>query len=250
MQPFLFVTDLDHTLVGDDAALAVLNQQLSQHREAYGTKIVYATGRSRQLYHELATEKNLLEPDILVLSVGTEIYHQGQPDPAPQWVEQLSHQWNREQIVATTAHYADLIPQPESEQQPFKVSFYLSEEASQEVLPRLESQLKQKQLNIRLIYSSGQDLDIIPGVASKGAAVTFLQQQLGIEPDRTVVCGDSGNDIALFEAGKDKGIIVGNAQSELVQWHNTNPNPNRYFAQSSCAGGILEGLKHFGFLEP
>ena len=250
MQPFLFVTDLDHTLVGDDAALAVLNQKLNQHRAAYGTKIVYATGRSRQLYHELAIEKNLLEPDILVLSVGTEIYHQGQQNPDPQWIEKLSHQWNREQIVATTAHYADLIPQPESEQQPFKVSFYLSEATSQEVLPRLENQLKQQQLSIRLIYSSGQDLDIIPGVASKGAAVTFLQQQLEIQPDRTVVCGDSGNDIALFEAGKDKGIIVGNAQSELVQWHHTNPHPNRYFAQSSCAGGILEGLKHFGFLEP
>ena len=35
--PFLFVTDLDNTLVGDDAALAQLNRQLSQHRQLYGT---------------------------------------------------------------------------------------------------------------------------------------------------------------------------------------------------------------------
>lgn len=42
--PFLFVTDLDNTLVGDDAALAQLNRQLSQHGQFYGTKIVYEPG--------------------------------------------------------------------------------------------------------------------------------------------------------------------------------------------------------------
>jgi len=43
VKPFLFVTDLDNTLVGDDQALAELNRQLSQHRTEHGTKIVYAT---------------------------------------------------------------------------------------------------------------------------------------------------------------------------------------------------------------
>lgn len=42
--PFLFVTDLDNTLVGDDAALAQLNRQLSQHRQLYGRKIVNEPG--------------------------------------------------------------------------------------------------------------------------------------------------------------------------------------------------------------
>ena len=48
MAKFLFVTDLDDTLVyrtvGDDSALAELNQLLSQHRQEYGTKIVYLPG--------------------------------------------------------------------------------------------------------------------------------------------------------------------------------------------------------------
>lgn len=46
MAKFLFVTDLDNTLVGNDAALDELNHQLIQHRQEYGTVIVYATGRS------------------------------------------------------------------------------------------------------------------------------------------------------------------------------------------------------------
>jgi len=47
--PFLLITDLDNTLVGDPAILGTLNEHLEQHRQTHGTRIVYATGRSRPL---------------------------------------------------------------------------------------------------------------------------------------------------------------------------------------------------------
>ena len=72
--PFLFVTDLDNTLVGDDAALLKLNEQLANHRQRYHSKIVYATGRSLYLYRLLAEDKSLLAPDALITAVGTEMY--------------------------------------------------------------------------------------------------------------------------------------------------------------------------------
>ena len=246
---FLFVTDLDHTLVGDDDALKELNQKLAQHRQEYGTKIVYATGRSRSIYHELKAEKQLLDPDALIASVGTEIYEDDRNDaPDPAWSEKLSEAWDRERVVATTAHYSDLVPQEDSEQRPFKVSYFLTEEAAVEVLPRLDSQLSERGLDVKLIYSGSKDLDILPRNADKGLAVQFLQQKWGIDSTRTVVCGDSGNDIALFSVGSLRGIIVGNARPELRQWYDNNPADYRYLAQAQCAGGILEGLHHFGFL--
>jgi hypothetical protein len=246
---FLFVTDLDHTLVGDDDALKELNQKLAQHRQEYGTKIVYATGRSRSIYHELKAEKQLLDPDALIASVGTEIYEDDRNDaPDPAWSEKLSEGWDRELVVATTAHYSDLVPQEDSEQRPFKVSYFLTEEAAVEVLPRLDSQFSERGLDVKLIYSGSKDLDILPRNADKGLAVQFLQQKWGIDSTRTVVCGDSGNDIALFSVGSLRGIIVGNARPELRQWYDNNPADYRYLAQAQCAGGILEGLHHFGFL--
>jgi hypothetical protein len=246
---FLFVTDLDHTLVGDDDALKELNQKLAQHRQEYGTKIVYATGRSRSIYHELKAEKQLLDPDALIASVGTEIYEDDRNDaPDPAWSEKLSEGWDRERVVATTAHYSDLVPQEDSEQRPFKVSYFLTEEAAVEVLPRLDSQFSERGLDVKLIYSGSKDLDILPRNADKGLAVQFLQQKWGIDSTRTVVCGDSGNDIALFSVGSLRGIIVGNARPELRQWYDNNPADYRYLAQAQCAGGILEGLHHFGFL--
>lgn len=249
---FLFVTDLDNTLVGDDEALEKLNQLLSQHRQEHGTKIVYATGRSLALYRQLLTEKQLLEPDAVIAAVGTEIYYKyseySQDEPDPVWSVQLSVGWNRDVVVATGANFADIVPQPASEQRPFKVSYFVTERAAEEVIPRLELLLKERGVDAQSIYSGNKDLDILPRNSNKGLAVQFLCQHWGIEATRTVVCGDSGNDIALFSVGEPRGIIVGNAQPELRRWLKANPAEYRYLAKADCAGGILEGLYHFGFL--
>ena len=248
MTPFLFVTDLDNTLVGDDNALVELNRQLNQHRQEHGTKIVYATGRSPTLYRQLQIKKQLLQPDALIAAVGTEIYLNGSETPDSAWSERLSQGWDREVVVATTAHFADLVSQPDTEQRPFKVSFFLTQALAPEVLPQLQSSLQKQGLDTKLIYSTGQDLDILPRHSDKGLAMQFLRQKWKIVAEQTVVCGDSGNDIALFSVGTEWGIIVGNASLELLEWHNTNPVDRRYLAKAACAGGILEGLKYFGFL--
>lgn len=253
MQPFLFVTDLDDTLVyrtvGNDDALPTLNELLSQHRQKYGTKIVYSTGRSPQLYQELKLKKNLLQPDALVLAVGTEIYLDGADTPDASWSEILSAGWNRELILSITEAFPELEPQPESEQRAFKVSFFVPKEVADKIIPQLKSKLEKCELNVKLIYSSEIDLDIVPLTSDKGQAMQFLRQKWRFAAEQTVVCGDSGNDIALFAVGNERGIIVGNARKELLKWHNEYPADHRYLAQDFCAGGILEGLKYFGFLE-
>ncbi|AFY78464.1 sucrose-6F-phosphate phosphohydrolase [Pleurocapsa sp. PCC 7327] len=249
MASFLFITDLDNTLVGDDLALQTLNQKLSQHRQEYSTKIVYATGRSLYLYQQIAQEKSLLPPDALITSVGTEIYFNPSEEKFDwEWAEMLSQGWDRDEICAIASHFVDfLVPQPRSEQNAFKVSYYITEQAAAEVLPRLESTLSQHGLQTKLVYSAGQDLDILPSSGDKGLAVQFLRQKLEIDAQQTVVCGDSGNDIALFR-GEERGIIVGNAKPELRQWYQENQTDYRYFAQAYYANGILEGLQYFNFL--
>lgn len=249
MKPFLFVTDLDNTFVGDDNALAVLTQSLTHHRQEYGTKIVYATGRSPILYRELQQDKNLMEPDALILSVGTEIYLHGQDTPDGGWSEILCAGWNRQIVLDIVKSFPELVLQPDSEQRAFKVSCFLQEEFATTILPQLEAELVNSKLNIKLIYSSGIDLDIVPFSSDKGQAMQFLRQKWNFAAERTVVCGDSGNDIALFAVGEERGIIVGNARGELLQWYKAYPAEYRYLAQNTCAGGILEGLKYFRFLQ-
>ncbi|MFN5873434.1 MAG: sucrose-phosphate phosphatase [Aphanizomenon sp.] len=248
MTKFLFVTDLDHTFVGDDQALWLLSDRLQQHRQEYGTKIVYSTGRSPVLYRQLQREKNLFLPDALVLSVGTEIYLDGSENYDLEWSSILSQGWDREKILSITKQFPELEPQPDTEQRPFKVSFFLNGELSG-ILPRLEAELQKSQLNVKLIYSSEIDLDILPYTSDKGQAMRFLRLKWKFAVEQTVVCGDSGNDIALFAIGEERGIIVGNARPELLQWYYQHPADYRYLAQNRCAAGIMEGLKYFGFLK-
>ncbi len=248
MNPFLFVTDLDNTLVGDDTALVELNQKLANHREQYNSKIVYATGRSLYLYRLLAEAKSLLPPDALITAVGTEMYfEQNQSQYDPEWAEILSQGWNREEIVAIASEFEQLQSQPNSEQNPFKISYYLAEAVAAETIPTLKSALSERGYEIKLIYSAGQDLDLLPKNGDKGLAVQFLRRKWDISPEKTIVCGDSGNDISMFR-GQEKSLIVSNAKPELLQWYEVNSDRNNYLAKSPCAGGILEGLKHFGFL--
>ncbi|MBK1989582.1 sucrose-phosphate phosphatase [Sphaerospermopsis aphanizomenoides BCCUSP55] len=252
MTKFLFVTDLDHTFVDhtsgcEDKARIELSDRLQRHRQQHGTKLVYSTGRSPTLYQELQQEKNLFSPDALVLSVGTEIYLDGSATTDPEWDSVLSAGWNRDKILAVTKKFPELEPQPDSEQRPFKVSFFVQEEALS-VLPQLQAELENRNLSIKLIYSGGIDLDILPLTSDKGQAMQFLRRKWKFAAEQTVVCGDSGNDIALFAVGNERGIIVGNAQKELLQWHNQNPAAHRYLAQNFYAAGIMEGLYYFGFL--
>ncbi|MCT7951097.1 sucrose-phosphate phosphatase [Ancylothrix sp. C2] len=245
---FLLVTDLDNTLVGDDQALAHLNRHLQNHRTTYGTKIVYSTGRSLTSYQQLRQETQLLDPDALITSVGCEIYHQNSPNPDPAWSEILTPGWNRQLVINTAAEFSQLIPQPEPEQRPYKISYFLTQKDAENIIPKLQNNLQKQNLKIKLIYSSNKDLDIIPQQADKGQAMQYLRKKWQIPSTQTVVCGDSGNDIAMFSAGTQKGIIVGNAQPELLNWHKSNPSPNHYLAKATCAGGILEGLKNFHLL--
>ncbi len=244
----LFVTDLDRTLVGNDESLARLNQLLDRYRQTYGTKIVYATGRSRDSYHHLRTTQNLLAPDALIAAVGTEIYHGTAALPDPEWVAKLDRNWHREKIVTIASHFADLELQPVAEQRPFKVSYYLSPRVVAAVLPQLQAMCNQQQLDVEIIYSGNKDLDILPSGGDKGMAMQFLRDRWQIDAAATVVCGDSGNDISLFKYGGERGIIVGNAGSELLLWHELHPIAHHYLAVAGYAEGILEGLQYFRFV--
>ena len=248
MSPFLFITDLDNTLVGDDAALTRLNQELANHRQQYNSKIVYATGRSLYLYNLLTEAKSLLQPDALITSVGTEMYFDNNLEEYDsEWASILAQGWNRVEIVEIAGQFEQLQSQPKSEQNPFKISYYLAQAVADEVLPKLKSAFIERGYNLKLIYSAGQDLDILPQNGNKGLAVKFLRQKWDIPAEKTIVCGDSGNDISMFQ-GHEKGLIVSNAKPELLQWYEDNKSSNIYLAKSICAGGILEGLKHFSFL--
>jgi sucrose-6-phosphatase len=131
----------------------------------------------------------------------------------------------------------------------FKASYYLSETAAIEIIPRLRQELKQQNIAAEIIYSGKKDLDIIPKNSNKGAAVQFLRAYWSIDALQTIVCGDSGNDISLFSYDLEYGVLVGNAHQELKLWYEMNATERHYLASVYYSGGIIEGLRYFGFID-
>lgn len=210
---FMLVSDLDWTMVDHndgthDKLLAFNRLWLSEF--AADSLLVFSTGRSPELFHELAGEVPLLTPDILVCSVGTEILINGTPDG--EWEAYLNQGWDRARACAIAAELPDLVLQQDSEQRAHKISYKLSMPDPEPVVAALRSQLEAAGLDTSVIFSAGVDLDILPSRASKGKALSFLLKQMESKAGRpevgVMVCGDSGNDIELFAVPGVHGCMV------------------------------------------
>lgn len=235
------VSDIDNTLIGDKSSLASLLQALKQHRDriAFGV----ATGRRLELTMEALKEWKVPVPDVLITSVGSEIYYGPNLVQDEGWSEMIDHEWDREALQSVLDPLEGLELQPEIDQRRFKLSYFID---PQKALPiaEIEGLIKKHDLRARVIFSHGEFLDLLPMRASKGAAIEYVAGKWGIEIGKVMVSGDSGNDRDMLE-GPALGTVVGNYAEELGD---LSRQSNIYFAKHQYAGGILEGLKHYGFV--
>lgn len=239
---YMLITDIDNTLLGgQENAIQQLVDRIQSNRERMGFAV--ATGRILESAVSILKKHQIPPPDVIISSVGSQIHYGVTHHYEKGWETHISKNWNREKIAALLESFDFLTLQKGAAQQPYKLSYIMSPQKDR--IPKIHNVLSRNRCQYNIIYSHGKYLDILPYRASKGKAIRYLSYKWEIPLKNLLVCGDSGNDEEMLK-GEPSAVVVGNYSKELEIMKSKK---KVYFAKAHYAEGILEGLKHYAFIE-
>ncbi|MGD8783473.1 MAG: HAD-IIB family hydrolase [Thioalkalispiraceae bacterium] len=275
---YTLCTDLDRTLIPngpqahDPQAIPLLHMLVEQKH----LRLVYVSGRDRNLVLDAIKEHELPLPDLAITDVGTRIYHVEQVSPVEHneethwsedgdWQRYLLKGWDLDKIASLkqqVIQHAGLTLQEPEKQSQFKLSYYLdmsyyNSGIEQEIIELCGH--ADLQCNIIKSHDETTDtglVDILPANASKYHAIRFLMDKYTIDEHEIIFCGDSGNDMEVL-ISEIPAVLVKNAQETVKQQAlslaKAREHVDRlYIAQGGFCGlngnycsGILEGLAYY-----
>ncbi len=242
----MIITDIDNTLLGGaNESVHELLELLKTNRDCIGFAV--ATGRVLESALKILEENDVMKPDIIISSVGSEIFYNPGPGHDPQrekgWETHISKNWNRDKIASLLKGVDFIEPQEETVQRPYKISYNM--DPGKDRLSQIHNLLTRNRCHYNLIYSHEKYLDVLPYRASKGKAIRYLSYKWEIPLKNLLVCGDSGNDEEMLR-GDPAAVVVGNYSQELERMKDQR---KVYFAKQHFAGGMIEGIHHYHFVE-
>jgi sucrose-phosphate synthase len=234
------ISDIDNTLLGDADSLGDLLKWLSGQGENLAFGI--ATGRSLESAVKVLRQWGVLAPDVLITSVGSEIYYGPNLGRDEGWSHYIRHLWRRDALEEALHGVPGLRIQKKSEQSEFKLSYHVNPDKLPP-LAEIDERLRSLDLRANLVYSHERYFDVLPTRASKGHALRYLSYKWGMPLKSFLVAGDSGNDIEMM-SGDTLAVVVSNFSPELDSLRHES---QVYFASAPYARGILEGIGHYRF---
>jgi len=234
-------TAIDNTLLGDSEGLAEFTKLIREKRR----KFLFGVATGRRLDSVLAIFKkhHIPMPDILITSLGTEIYYAPQLIADIAWAYHIDHLWTPQVLKRVIGGLPGLTPQAKNEQSPFKLSYHY-DSSTAPPMEEILTLLRQQELSVNPTLSFGQFLDFVPARASKGQALRYVARQWGIPLERILATGGSGGDEDMLR-GNTLGVVVANRHREELS--NLVDTQQVYFADQSHARGILEAIEHYDF---
>ena len=236
-------SDLDQNLLGDPASLEQFMRLIRQNRKCVSFGI--ATGRNLESALLLIRRNRMLQPDVLITSLGTEIYYAPNLIGDAAWNRHIDHLWNPKKIKHIMGELPGLRSQPKEEQSKFKLSYYIDPKIApdKDEITRL---LHQHEQTANVVFSFGQYLDITPIRASKGLALRWFAEQWDIPLEHILAAGGSGADEDMMRGNTLAVVVANRHEEELSELADIE---KIYFSEQPYASGIIEAIEHYDFLD-
>lgn len=269
IESLLLCTDLDRTLLpnGEQDESPQAREYFRAFTAHPEVSLAYVSGRHKQLVLDAISEFAIPEPDYVIGDVGTTLYtiENGIWQPWQAWQNEIAPDWagySHDTLASLFSDLQALTPQEETKQNTFKLSYYAPQETDRDaLLATMHARLRHQGIHASLVWSIDDNahvglLDVLPAGATKVHAIEFLMQQKGLNRERVVYAGDSGNDLPVLVSGIQS-VLVANARSDvrdeaLRLAERNNNGDTLYLARGNFlnmngnySAGILEGVQHF-----
>lgn len=262
---YLLASDLDGTLIPlerNAQRLREVAELVTALDASPDLSLAYVTGRHLSLAEAGVAEIGLPSPDWFVCDVGTSVYRKTngsyRPDEGYRRLMRTAFGGlSGDDVRSAIGAIEGLDLQEEEKQGEFKVSYY-TKGRPEAFVETVQSRLHTAHAQVNLVPSFDPVcerglLDVLPANIAKDYAVRYLHDHAGVDEQHLVYAGDSGNDRAAMLTGY-RVIVVGNADPALkkelgIESVARGITDRIYFAKHPYARGVLEGLKHFGFLQ-
>ncbi|MGD8933741.1 MAG: HAD family hydrolase [Gammaproteobacteria bacterium] len=234
-------TDLDQNLLGNPESLKDFVRVIQENRRC--TTFGIATGRRLDSALKVLRQYHIPLPDVLITSLGTEIYYMPNLTRDTAWSNHIDHMWKRRAVMRVLHELPGLELQPKPEQSKYKISYYYDPSIAPDV-NEIIHMLHQHDQSVHVVLAFGQYLDIVPVRASKGYALRWFAEMWGIPLEHILTAGGSGADEDMMR-GNTKSVVVANRHHEELS--ELTDIESIYFADKPFAGGILEAIEYYDF---
>ena len=234
-------TDLDQNLLGNPESLKEFIRVIQENRRC--TTFGIATGRRLDSALKVMKKYHIPLPDVLITSLGTEIYYMPNLTRDSAWFNHIDYMWRRRAVMRVLDQLPGLMLQPKTEQSKYKISYYYDPAIAPD-LDEITHLLHQYEQSVNVVLAFGQYLDVVPARASKGFALRWFADTWGIPLDHILAAGGSGADEDMMR-GNAKAVVVANRHHEELS--ELTDIDSIYYADKPFAAGILQAIEHYDF---
>lgn len=239
----ILATDLDGTFLGgsnEDRESFYAWIEGNRHRVG----LIFVTGRDPEFIVKMVRD-GLPAPDFVIGDVGTTIASfdaDGLVAPIKDLEAEIAAAWGEASMTVPVALQA----MPGLKQQPtgfrYRVSYDMDPERFDPKAFDIVSGL-----GLDALASDNRFFDVLPKGVSKGPSLLRLLAHLEIDETRTLVAGDTLNDLSMLELGLPA-VAVGGSEAALIE--RVGSLENVHLAKGIGVAGIAEAILELGLLSP